>query len=106
MNYWSRVMTDETGEPSFFRFAATAVLIFAGWFTVKAVGGTEIPEWVASFWLPVTLTLLAGAGGPRMVSYLAQMGATIIQRARGMVSSSYREVEQTTVVDDDPVKDK
>lgn len=108
MSFFKDIMSDETGTPSWFRFAATGVLIFSGWFTVKAVGGAEIPEWVASYWLPVTLTLLAGAGGPRMVAYLAQMGASIIQRVRGAVTSSYREVEQTTTVenDEDPVPER
>lgn len=108
MSYWGGIMRDEEGNPSWFRFAATAVLIFSGWFTVRVIRGDTVPESVWDYWLPISLTLIAGAGGPRMVMYLAQMGATIIQRVRGMVGSSYSKTveEQTTVVpieNDDPV---
>lgn len=102
MSFFKEMMSDESGAPSWFRFAASGALIFSGWFTVKAVGGTEIPEWVASYWLPVTLTLLAGAGGPKMVMYLAQMGAAIVQRLRGMAASSYTRTEVEERVDVEP----
>lgn len=108
MSYLGGIMRDEEGNPSWFRFAATAVLIFSGWFTVRVVRGDPVPQTVWDYWLPVTLTLIAGAGGPRMVQYLAPIATAAIQRLRGMVGSSYSrtEVEQTTVApieDDDPV---
>lgn len=105
MSYWVRMMSDESDQPSWFRHAASAALAFMGWVTYRAIKGAAVPDTVWEFWLPVTLMLLAGAGGPKMVMYLAQMGATLISKIRGSVTSSYREVEQTTVVDDDPVKE-
>lgn len=110
MSYIGRMMQNEEGDPSWFRFAATAVLIFSGWFTVRVVRGDPVPQTVWDYWLPVTLTLIAGAGGPRMVAYLAPIASSALGRLRGLVGSSYSrtEVEQTTVapvVDDDPVKD-
>lgn len=109
MNYLKDMMSDETGTPSWFRHAATGVLIFAGWFTVRAVRGDPVPQSVWDYWLPISLTLLAGAGGPRMVQYLSQMGAAIMQRLRGAFSSTYRETEiqqQVSPIEDDPVPEK
>lgn len=109
-------MSDETGTPSWFRHAATGVLMFCGWFTVRAVHGDPVPDRVWEYWLPVTLTILAGAGGPRLVSYLAPIAVAAVQRVRSMVTSSSSTPARTVtttvedagaqvqvVEDDDPV---
>lgn len=105
MSYLGDIFKDEQGTPSLGRYLVTGIVIFAAWFTVQDIRGREVGDSIYNFWQPIILTMIAWGAGPRLAQYLAPIAIAAVQRVRGAFSSSYREVEQTTVVDDDPVKD-
>jgi len=101
VSFWRSAFTDERDNPSMGRLLVTAVLVFAGWFTVQDIRGQEVGQSIYDFWLPIALSLIAWAAGPRMVQYLAPAAQAAVNRLRGMVSRG--PALSASPDDDDPV---